>query len=90
MAKVTVNNDLTASPDKITINAGETVTWEGDVDYEIHLPAPFTNPSIGKSGSKYSGTSKAFERRNEKYNVKYTITARGAATGNDPEIEVLP
>lgn len=90
MANVTVNNDLTASPEKITIKGGETVTWQGDVDYEIHLPAPYTNPNIGRNGSKYSGTSNSFPGRSAKYSVHYTITARGAATGPDPEIEVLP
>jgi plastocyanin len=90
MATVIVKNDRTASPDKITINAGETVTWEGDIDYEIHLPAPFTNPAIGRNGSKWSGTSNPFPGRAEKYSVHYAITAPGAATGNDPEVEVLP
>lgn len=88
MATVTIKADLSADPDKVTISAGETVTWEGDSDYTIHLPAPYTNPSIGRNGSKWTGTSNPFPGKSQKYSVHYSVS-RGGQT-HDPEIEIQP
>lgn len=89
MAKVTVNADLSANPSTVQIKGGETVTWEGDADYAIHLPAPYRNPTIGRNGSgKFVGTSEPFPAQAQKYTVHYTITNAGGAA--DPEIEVQP
>jgi len=88
MATVTVNADLSANPDKVTIRGGETVTWEGDQDFQIHLPAPYTNPRVGHNGTKWSGTSDSFPGKAEKYTVHYTITRGNQA--HDPDIEVQP
>jgi plastocyanin len=88
MATVTVNADLSATPDTVTINSGETVTWEGDQDFQIHLPAPHTNPHIGHNGNKWSGTSDPFPGKAAKYKVPYTITRGNMA--HDPDIEIQP
>jgi plastocyanin len=88
MATVTIKADLSADPDKVVIKAGDTVTWEGDIDYAIHLPAPYTNPTIGQNGSKWTGSSKPFPAQAQKYSVHYTVTRGGQS--HDPEIEVQP
>ena len=92
MATVTINPDLSANPPTVKINGGDTVTWEGTIDFAIHLPAPYTNPSINPSGGKFSGTSQPFPGRaqgkTEKYAVHYTVTANGQS--QDPEVEIQP
>lgn len=88
MATVKINADLSASPTKVTIKGGETVTWEGDVDYAIHLPAPYQNPTIGHNGTKYTGTSKPFPAQAQVHTVHYTVTSGGNVV--DPDIEIQP
>ena len=92
MATVTINSDLSANPSTVTINGGETVTWVGDIDFAIHLPAPYTNPNITPNGGKFSGTSAPFpgksQGKSQKYTVHYTVTAHGQV--HDPDIEVIP
>lgn len=88
MATVTINSDLSANPSTVTIKGGETVTWVGDIDFAIHLPAPYTNPNISPGGGRYSGTSKPFPSQAQKYTVHYAVTANGQV--HDPEIEVQP
>lgn len=89
MATVTINSDLSANPSTVTIKGGETVTWEGDLDFTIHLPAPYTNPNIApKAGGKWGGTSGAFPNQSKRYVVHYTVTANGQV--HDPDVEVLP
>jgi plastocyanin len=88
MATVIVNPDLSANPNTITIKGGETVTWESDQDFQIHLPAPYTNPNIGHNGAKWGGTSNPFPGKAAKYTVHYTITRGNLA--HDPDIEIQP
>jgi len=85
---VTIKADLSADPPTISIRGGDTVTWEGDIDYAIHLPAPYTNPAIGQNGSKWSGTSNPFPGKAQKYTIHYTVTSGGQS--HDPDIEVQP
>ena len=88
MATVTINSDLSATPSTVTIKGGETVTWVGDSDFAIHLPAPYTNPNITPNNGKFSGTSGAFPPQSQRYTVHYTVTANGQM--HDPDIEVQP
>jgi hypothetical protein len=88
MATVTINPDLSANPPTVTIKGGETVTWVGDIDFAIHLPAPYTNPNISPNGGRFGGSSHPFPPQAQKYTVHYTVTSHGQA--HDPEIEVQP
>jgi len=88
MATVTINSDLSANPSPVTIKGGETVTWVGDIDFAIHLPAPYTNPNISANGGRWSGTSGAFPPQSQRYTVHYTVTAGGQV--HDPDIDVIP
>ena len=88
MATVTINSDLSANPPTVTIKGGETVTWVGDIDFAIHLPAPYTNPNISPNGGRWSGTSGAFPPQAQKYTVRYTVTAGNQV--HDPEIDIIP
>jgi plastocyanin len=88
MATVIINSDLSANPPTVTIKGGETVTWVGDGEFAIHLPAPYTNPNITPGGGKFSGTSGAFPSQSQRYVVHYTVTAHGQV--HDPDVEVLP
>jgi len=88
MATVTINPDLSASPSTVTINAGETVTWEGDIEFAIHLPEPHVKPNVRASGRRWSGTSHPFPGQAQKYTIHYTVSAGGVSA--DPDIEVLP
>lgn len=92
MATVTINPDLSATPSTVSINGGDTVTWEGSIDFQIHLPAPYTNPNIAPGGGKFSGTSAPFpgkaQGKTQKYTVHYTVTSGGQS--QDPDVEVQP
>lgn len=88
MATVTINPDLSANPSTVVINGGETVTWEGSIDFAIHLPAPYTNPNIGPKNGKWGGTSQPFPGKGQKYTVHYTVTSGGQS--HDPDIEIQP
>ncbi len=88
MATVTINPDLSAEPSTVTIKSGETVTWVGDINFEIHLPSPHVKPSINHGGGRWSGTSHPFPGKSEKYTVHYTVTANGQS--HDPDIEIQP
>ena len=88
MATVTISNDLSANPSTVTIKGGETVTWVGDIEFAIHLPAPYTNPNITPGGGKFSGTSGAFPAQSQKYTVHYTVTSGGQV--HDPDIDIIP
>ncbi|HEY2323423.1 MAG TPA: hypothetical protein VGJ82_11240 [Thermoanaerobaculia bacterium] len=92
MATVTINNDLSANPPTVTINGGETVTWVGDIDFAIHMPAPYTNPNISPNGGRWSGTSQPFpgksQGKSQKYTVHYTVTSGGQS--HDPDIDIIP
>ena len=90
MANTTVTVTGTSAPN-VTIHFGDTVTWEGVDDFQIHMPPGFSNPSIAHNPTtgKYRGTSAPFPDRNGKaYKVPYSISANGAAA--DPDIEVQP
>jgi hypothetical protein len=79
-----------ASPGTVTIHVGDTVTWEGVSDFQIHMPG-FSNPSVAHNptSGKYHGTSAPFPARGANaYNVPYTISANGAVA--DPDVQVLP
>jgi len=88
MATVTINSDLSANPSPVTIKGGETVTWVGDIEFAIHLPAPYTNPNISANGGRWSGTSGAFPAQSQRYRVHYTVTSGGQV--HDPDIDIIP
>ncbi|HEY2829817.1 MAG TPA: hypothetical protein VGJ88_06825 [Thermoanaerobaculia bacterium] len=88
MATVTINSDLSANPPTVSIKGGDTVTWVGDSDFAIHLPAPYTNPHVSPGGGRFSATSAPFPGKSQKYTVHYTVTANGQV--HDPEIEIQP
>jgi hypothetical protein len=88
MATVKVFPDLSVDQPTVVIKGGETVTWEGDIDFTIHLPTPYTNPNIKSNGAKWSGTSNAFPAQSNRYTVHYTVKSGGQA--HDPDIEIQP
>jgi hypothetical protein len=88
MATVKINADLSANPEKISIRGGQTVSWEGDEEFAIHLPAPYRNPAISPNGGKFAGASDPFPAQADVYTIHYTITRAGHVA--DPEIEVQP
>jgi plastocyanin len=88
MATVTINSDLSANPSTVTIKGGETVTWIGDSEFAIHLPAPYTNPHVSPNGGRFSGTSGAFPPQSQRYTVHYTVTSGGQS--HDPDIDIIP
>lgn len=88
MATVIINSDLSANPPTVTIKGGETVTWVSDIDFAIHLPAPYTNPNVNPGGGRFSGTSAPFPGKSQKYTVHYTVTANGQS--HDPDIDIIP
>ena len=92
MATVKVNPDLSVDQPTVTINGGETVTWVGDIEFDIHLPAPHTKPNIKANGGRWGGTSDPFpgkaHGKTEKYTVHYTVTAQGQV--HDPDIDIIP
>lgn len=83
---VTVNSDLSATPDPVKIKSGDTVTWVGDADFQIILPPGLTNPNVHQSNGRWEGASTINRPAND--NVKYSIGRGGRV--NDPEIQVLP
>lgn len=86
---VTVNSDLTVTPDPVQIHGGDTVTWEGTEDFAVHMPPAFNNPHVQQGGGgKWQGTSNPFPGRAEKYKVPYTVSRGGQI--HDPDVEVLP
>lgn len=85
---VTVYSDLHVSEDPVQIHSGDTVSWEGDEDFAIHMQTGYNNPHVQQSGAKWVGTSDPFPGKPDKYRVHYTVTRGGAA--HDPDVEVLP
>ena len=85
---VTVNSDLSVSPDPVQIHGGDTVTWEGSEDFAVHMPQGYNNPHVQQSNGKWQGSSDPFPGRADKYRVQYTVTRGGQV--HDPDVEVLP
>jgi hypothetical protein len=63
------------------------VKWQGEMEFGIVLPAPYTSPTITRQGNKWAGESGPFET--EGTTIKYDVTSPGVPT-LDPEIQILP
>lgn len=87
--KISISNGkISVDKNKVTIAAGtEKVTFKGDSQFGIVMPAGHSNPAISPNGGKWVGAVGPFPEGSG--TLKYEVTAPDALT-LDPDIVILP